>query len=281
MDEADRTRASSTFSRRGTLVASDFEGSLVDTSRHSDLTGRSSSSRGLDPPLVGCCHCSITPRIDVRVVPNVDATDSDNASSAGCASVFSPSSSSAACSSAHGSGSSGALTDRSDLSCISSRLDFEDESGRASTGFQEPGHSLRVLIAEDNIFNQEVITMLLNSINAIPVIYGNGLECLEAYKRDPLIYGALLMDCQMPVMDGFDATRHIKEAEKDLNIDPIPIIGLTADASESTYRKCMQLGMKTVLNKPVRKTLLLDTLKTCVPTFQEHLRQQGTGGMPS
>eukprot|EP00742_Colponemidia_sp_Colp-10_P009822 GILJ01010745.1.p1 GENE.GILJ01010745.1~~GILJ01010745.1.p1 ORF type:complete len:786 (+),score=96.38 GILJ01010745.1:172-2529(+) len=279
MDDADRTRASSSFCRRGTLAASDFEGSLADTSRHSDTTGRSSSSRGLDPT-TACCHCSITPRIDVRVVPNVDATP-DNASSVGCVSVFSPSSSSAICSSAHGSGSSGGLTDRSDLSYISSRLDFEDECGRASTGFQEPGHTLRVLIAEDNIFNQEVITMLLNSINAIPVIYGNGLECLEAYKRNPLMFGALLMDCQMPVMDGFDATKNIKEAEKELNIDPIPIIGLTADASEGTYRRCMQLGMKTVLNKPVRKTLLVDTLKTFVPTFQEHLRQQGTGGMPS
>eukprot|EP00743_Colponemidia_sp_Colp-15_P007244 GILK01007822.1.p1 GENE.GILK01007822.1~~GILK01007822.1.p1 ORF type:complete len:277 (+),score=59.75 GILK01007822.1:118-831(+) len=126
-----------------------------------------------------------------------------------------------------------------------------------------------VLIAEDNLFNQQVTTMMLQSMNYTAVIANDGAECLQMYTQNPDKYVAILMDCQMPTMDGHEATLRIRAQEKKLKTNRIPIIGLTADAGAANVERCTQVGMDAVLTKPVRKkdlqALLLRSIRLDSP----------------
>eukprot|EP00743_Colponemidia_sp_Colp-15_P002000 GILK01002173.1.p1 GENE.GILK01002173.1~~GILK01002173.1.p1 ORF type:complete len:780 (+),score=103.57 GILK01002173.1:211-2550(+) len=128
-----------------------------------------------------------------------------------------------------------------------------------------------VLVAEDNPFNQQVAEMLLRSANSSCYLCNNGRECLDAYERDPGQFSMILMDCQMPVMDGQTATREIRRLEKDRNWSPIPIVGLTADAREGNLKSCLSAGMQTALIKPIRSRVLLDA---CLPLILKSQRQR-------
>eukprot|EP00743_Colponemidia_sp_Colp-15_P009539 GILK01010435.1.p1 GENE.GILK01010435.1~~GILK01010435.1.p1 ORF type:complete len:703 (+),score=110.49 GILK01010435.1:83-2191(+) len=120
----------------------------------------------------------------------------------------------------------------------------------------------RALLAEDNPFNQEVASMLLKSQNCQCVVTNNGLECLDTYAKTPLDFSFILMDCQMPVMDGQQATREIRKFEKDYRYRSIPIIGLTADAREGNLKSCIEAGMQAAIIKPIRSRELFET---CLP----------------
>ncbi len=108
-------------------------------------------------------------------------------------------------------------------------------------------HRLNILFAEDKVVNQKVISLILSSMGHTVTIAGNGQQALSLYK--PGQFDLILMDIQMPVMDGITATRKLKESFEYLP----PIIGLSANAFEGDREKYMVLGMDEYLTKPFEK----------------------------
>ncbi len=107
----------------------------------------------------------------------------------------------------------------------------------------------RILLAEDNTVNQKVALHMLSRMGYRADVAANGLEVLEALKRQP--YDVILMDVQMPEMDGMEASRRIKAAP--IAGRPVPwIIALTANAMEGDREKCMEAGMDDYLGKPIK-----------------------------
>ncbi len=113
----------------------------------------------------------------------------------------------------------------------------------------ESFHHIEVLVAEDNLVNQQVIQMMLDYIGCRYTIVSNGLDAFEACQTKR--YDLVFMDCQMPKMDGFEATKLIRDKEKMAEQDAIIIVALTANATLDMKEKCLQCGMTDYLSKPV------------------------------
>lgn len=124
---------------------------------------------------------------------------------------------------------------------------------------------ISVLVAEDNPVNQQIIEGLLSKIGARVMLTADGQAVVDAYTRDPDSYQLLLMDCEMPVLDGFQATRQIRAWESAQRRPAVPIIALTAHALEDTERACEEAGMNTVLTKPIRIEDLAEALHQYSP----------------
>jgi len=108
----------------------------------------------------------------------------------------------------------------------------------------------RILVAEDNPINQLVCKQLLSRLGYEVDIAENGRQTIEALSRQS--YACVLMDCQMPEMDGYDTTVEIRRREKSSGAH-IPIIGLTANAMQGEKEKCLAIGMDDYLSKPFKK----------------------------
>jgi PAS domain S-box-containing protein len=121
----------------------------------------------------------------------------------------------------------------------------------------KPGSSVRVLLAEDNAVNQKVATHMLAAIGLRPDIAANGLEVLEALGRQT--YDVILMDVQMPEMDGLEATRRIVAGQPDPAKRPW-IIALTANAVQGDRELCLSVGMDDYISKPIKKEQLAGAL---------------------
>ncbi len=137
-------------------------------------------------------------------------------------------------------------------------------SDRGSGDARVPGASgarcLHVLVAEDNAINQLVASRVLAKGGHTHQIVADGAKALEAVQRGG--FELVLMDCQMPVVDGFEATRLIREWERSTGRPPIHIIALTANAMASDRERCLQVGMNDYLSKPVKPDVLLERLAT-------------------
>jgi len=116
----------------------------------------------------------------------------------------------------------------------------------------------RILVADDNETNQMVAVQMLRRLGCHSEVAANGLEVVEALKKIP--FDAVLMDCQMPEMDGYEATRAIRSAEA-ASGRHVPIIAMTANAMRGDREKCLQSGMDDYLAKPVKLQDLDQALK--------------------
>jgi CheY-like chemotaxis protein len=121
-----------------------------------------------------------------------------------------------------------------------------------------PGRSLRVLVAEDNPVNQKLARSILNRAGHIVVLVPNGRDAVDAMSRDQ--FDAILMDVQMPVMGGFEATRLIRAIETGSG-KRTPIIAVTARAMNGDREACLAAGMDGFVPKPIQTARLLETLE--------------------
>ncbi len=117
---------------------------------------------------------------------------------------------------------------------------------------------MRLLLVEDNLNNQQVASELLRSEGALVQIANHGREGVEAVAAAVPPFDVVLMDLQMPVMDGFDATRVIRG---DLGLEDLPIVAMTANAMESDRSACLAAGMNDHLGKPFDLTHLIRVLR--------------------
>ena len=117
---------------------------------------------------------------------------------------------------------------------------------------------LRVLIAEDNPVNQRVAALQLQSLGHKVHVVPNGLEATEEVERAE--YDLVLMDCQMPEMDGYEASRRIRLNPSN---DRLWIVALTANAMQGDQAKCLEAGMDFYLTKPLKIKELSATLGNC------------------
>jgi len=125
------------------------------------------------------------------------------------------------------------------------------------------GSKGRVLLADDNITNQQVAQGILKKLGLRADAVANGEEVLKALETIP--YDLVLMDVQMPVMDGFEATRRIRDSRSKVVDRQIPIIALTAHAMQGDREKCLQAGMDDYLSKPVSPQSLVEILERWLP----------------
>jgi len=122
-------------------------------------------------------------------------------------------------------------------------------------------HPLRILLAEDNVVNQKLALRLLSQMGYRADVAANGLEVLQAVKRQP--YDVILMDVQMPEMDGLEATRRLCA---DYPVGRRPrIIAMTANAMQGDREMCLEAGMDDYLSKPIRVEELVNALRMARP----------------
>jgi two-component system sensor histidine kinase/response regulator len=140
----------------------------------------------------------------------------------------------------------------------------------------------KILLVEDNPVNQRVAQRTLQNLAAEVTIANNGAEALERIAAAP--FDAVLMDCQMPVMDGFTATRRIREMEVKRGTKRLPIIALTANVMSEDRENCLAAGMDAHLGKPIEPAQLVEALSrflkaaVAAPAIDREALRELTGG---
>ena len=132
------------------------------------------------------------------------------------------------------------------------------DAGFAGTDLTRFGSHLRILVAEDNLINRAVATGILEKEGHVLVHAANGREAIEALSDGS--FDVILMDVQMPEMDGFEATRQIRESEK-ITGTHTRIVAMTAHAMAGDRERCLAVGMDDYVSKPLRKEDLFRALK--------------------
>ena len=130
-----------------------------------------------------------------------------------------------------------------------------------------PSRSLNILVAEDTPFNQKFIQRLLDRWNHRATIVGNGKDALEALKKQA--FDVVLMDVQMPQLNGLEATRAIRVDEKETR-HHIPIIAMTAHAIKGDRERCLEAGMDEYVSKPIDSEKLFDAIEKLTKDPENH-----------
>jgi signal transduction histidine kinase/DNA-binding response OmpR family regulator/HPt (histidine-containing phosphotransfer) domain-containing protein/HAMP domain-containing protein len=144
--------------------------------------------------------------------------------------------------------------------------DVREEPRPATPGEDTPLRGARILLAEDNEINQQIAVELLEGAGATVTVAGNGREALEILARgpQPSPFAAVLMDVQMPVMDGYQATAALRA---DARLATLPIIAMTAHATVEERQRCLAAGMNDHVAKPIDPRTLIETVRRfCVPS---------------
>jgi len=144
--------------------------------------------------------------------------------------------------------------------------ELDDVPARDLGERQLPGESsdYEALVVEDNVVNQRVAARLLETLGFHVRCASNGAAAVDDVQSSNRGYDVVLMDCQMPVMDGWEATRRIRNWERQHNRSQMPIIAMTADVLPDTEKSCFASGMDAYLPKPVRRDSLRDALKRLI-----------------
>jgi two-component system sensor histidine kinase/response regulator len=121
--------------------------------------------------------------------------------------------------------------------------------------------NVHVLLVEDNFINQKVAIFMLEKMGCRVDVAANGLEALDALSK--FAYELILMDCQMPEMDGYEATAAIRENERQIG-GHLPIIAMTASAMQGDREVCLAAGMDDYVSKPVQAEALVTVLQKWV-----------------
>uniref|UniRef100_H3GKE0 histidine kinase n=1 Tax=Phytophthora ramorum TaxID=164328 RepID=H3GKE0_PHYRM len=119
----------------------------------------------------------------------------------------------------------------------------------------------RILVAEDNEFNWEVVKCFLQEADHLLQWEVNGRDAVNAYSDNPTKFDLIFMDCEMPVMNGYSATKAIREFECENDLPRIPVLGLTAYAMSGDRQKCLNAGMDEFMVKPISKNSLLKAIR--------------------
>ncbi len=127
---------------------------------------------------------------------------------------------------------------------------------------RESQRHLNILLVEDQQINQDFAVTTLTNWGHTVVVANNGKEALGTWESE--FFDLILMDVQMPVMDGFEATAHIREKEKDTHI---PIIAMTAHAMKGDRQRCLEAGMDNYISKPINAKELFNTIEKLSPTI--------------
>lgn len=117
--------------------------------------------------------------------------------------------------------------------------------------------SFKILLVEDNLVNQKVALALLEKMGYQADVTANGQEALDALNK--VAYDLVLMDCQMPVKDGYETTRAIRKLDGPLA--EIPIIAMTANAMAGDDEKCYDAGMNDYMTKPINSKLMAEKIQ--------------------
>ena len=153
--------------------------------------------------------------------------------------------------------------------CLVGIFTSENSTGRhinmraQSTSEDSPKLSARVLLAEDHPVNQEVAASMLRILACEVNVVEDGQAALTALMDQP--YDIVLMDCNMPVMDGFEATSEIRRREVSAGMQRIPVVALTANALQGDRERCLAAGMDDYLSKPFTFPELTDLLERWLP----------------
>lgn len=148
------------------------------------------------------------------------------------------------------------------------------ETGAGTAG-AAPRATVRILVAEDNVVNQKVALLTLQRLGYDVHVVANGLEALRALEREP--FDLILMDCQMPEMDGFEATTEIRRREGPTRHHPI--IAMTASAMQGDRERCFVVGMDDYIAKPVQPEALDRILQRWLGTAE--LERGPRGPLPA
>jgi two-component system sensor histidine kinase/response regulator len=118
-------------------------------------------------------------------------------------------------------------------------------------------HSVTILLAEDNPVNQKLAVSMLGKGGYTVEVAKNGKEAVEKYRTNPKAYNLIFMDLQMPVLDGYEATKQIRALE----LSDVPIIAMTANALRSDRERCLKVGMNDYTAKPIRRETVFKMIK--------------------
>ena len=146
---------------------------------------------------------------------------------------------------------------------LQERLDQAEPADSAPSGASEhPGlRRLNVMVVEDNAVNQLVIDSILRSIGIHATLLNDGAQALRRVSERPGNWDVIFMDCEMPVMDGYQSTREIRLFEQSRDVDPCWIIALSAHAAGDYVQKARDAGVDDYLSKPVSRSQVLEALQ--------------------